>query len=221
METSILAYRQIPTRPAQAADTRASRSAQPPAAGPAAAAASPGKDAAEDDEFGFLDVLSMLNPLQYLPVVGSIYRSVTGDKIPETVRTVGSLVVSGLLGGVVGVAISAASTALQKLVGFDPDEMAQEALVSLGLADDPNAQAPVAAAQPREEIAATPSKLRSRAHRAAYRLPVEGTSSRAQGVYVHAGEHVTRRRLATAAYARGSLACELPLGGTTLLDCSA
>jgi hypothetical protein len=30
---------------------------------------------------GFSDVLSALNPLQYVPVVGTIYREITGDKV--------------------------------------------------------------------------------------------------------------------------------------------
>ncbi len=31
----------------------------------------------------FSEILSDLNPLQYLPVVGTIYRAVTGDTVPK------------------------------------------------------------------------------------------------------------------------------------------
>lgn len=34
-------------------------------------------------------ILSDLNPLQYLPVVGTIYRALTGDTIPKPIREAG------------------------------------------------------------------------------------------------------------------------------------
>ena len=58
-------------------------------------------------DISFRDVLSAMNPLQYVPVVGSIYRAVTGDVPVEPLRTMGSLIVSGLTGGPVGLAINA------------------------------------------------------------------------------------------------------------------
>ena len=48
---------------------------------------------AADHSISFHDILSALNPLQYLPVIGTIYRAVTGDQIPELLRRAGSLVV--------------------------------------------------------------------------------------------------------------------------------
>lgn len=83
----------------------------------------------------FHDVLSALNPLQYLPVVGTIYRAVTGDVIAEPVRMFGSLAVSALMGGPVGVLINLATTAVEKLAGVDPDQVAHRALAAIGLAD--------------------------------------------------------------------------------------
>ena len=73
----------------------------------------------------FHEVLSALNPLQYLPVVGTIYRAVTGDTIPEPVRRIGSMIVSGLLGGPIGVAINVASLAAEKASGIDLDGAGQ------------------------------------------------------------------------------------------------
>jgi hypothetical protein len=35
----------------------------------------------DPSHIGFSDVLSDLNPLQYVPVVGTIYREITGDKV--------------------------------------------------------------------------------------------------------------------------------------------
>ena len=90
----------------------------------------------------FGDVLSCLNPLQYLPVVGTIYRAVTGDTIPEPVREVGSLVVSGLTGGPVGVGISLGMDAIERAVGFDQERFSQSVLAAIGIGHSP---APAAA----------------------------------------------------------------------------
>jgi hypothetical protein len=91
------------------------------------AAAVPGT-AAHDHGFGFHDFLSAMNPLQYLPVVGTIYRAVTGDVIPEAVRDAGSLLVSGLLGGPIGLITYITTTIAEKVTGIDPEKIATAAL---------------------------------------------------------------------------------------------
>jgi hypothetical protein len=73
--------------------------------------------------FSFHDFLSAINPLQYLPVVGTIYRAVTGDVIPEPLPRAGSLLVSGLLGGPIGVITSIATTIAEKATGIDPEKI--------------------------------------------------------------------------------------------------
>jgi hypothetical protein len=72
----------------------------------------------------FHDFLSAINPLQYLPVVGTIYRAVTGDAIPDALRYGGSMLVSGLLGGPIGLGISIATTIAEKITGIDPEKIA-------------------------------------------------------------------------------------------------
>jgi hypothetical protein len=116
-------------------ETTASIEFPPAAAGPATAPGQP--------DSGFHDILSALNPLQYVPVVGNIVRALTGDAPPEPVRIAGSLAFSALTGGPLGVALYAAVTAAEKLTGFDPDQFAHTALASLGLTGD---AAPVQAA---------------------------------------------------------------------------
>jgi len=112
----------------------------------------------------FRDVLSELNPLQYLPVLGTIYRAVTGDTIPETARTVGSFIVSGLIGGPVGLATNAALLAIEKVTGIDPEKIGQDLLASLGIGNQ-GAGIVVAAAQsaadqtPLAPVAWSPSQL--------------------------------------------------------------
>ena len=83
----------------------------------------------------FRTLLSELNPLQYLPVVGTIYRAVTGDTIPESARFAGSLVVSGLTGGPVGLALNVGATALEHVLGIDPEKISTGLLASLGIGD--------------------------------------------------------------------------------------
>jgi hypothetical protein len=87
-------------------------------------------------EIGFRDVLSAINPLQYLPVVGQIYRAVTGDVVPEPLRVMGSMVASGLMGGPIGVAVSAASSLLQHVAGIDLDSVAHDVMAAVGILDD-------------------------------------------------------------------------------------
>ena len=99
------------TLPSQAADTRAA--------------------AASTDGLSFGDVLSDLNPLQYLPVIGTIYRAVTGDTIPRPLREAGSLVVSGLMGGPIGIATNLGILAAEKLSGIDVEDVAQGVLAAL------------------------------------------------------------------------------------------
>ena len=73
-------------------------------------------------------MLSALNPLQYLPGIGTIYRAFTGDQIPEAVRRIGSLAVSGLLGGPIGIVINIAITLAEKITGIDLDQTGQTLL---------------------------------------------------------------------------------------------
>jgi len=52
-----------------------------------------------EDGFSFWDLLDVVNPLQHVPVIGAIYREVTGDDIGGFAKVVGG----GLFGGVAGV----------------------------------------------------------------------------------------------------------------------
>ncbi len=81
----------------------------------------------------FGEVLSCLNPLQYVPVVGTIYRAITGDTIPAPVREVGSLVFSGLTSGPIGIGISLGVDAAERAVGFDEEKFGQSMLASIGI----------------------------------------------------------------------------------------
>jgi hypothetical protein len=96
----------------------------------------------------FDTLLSELNPLQYMPVIGSIYRALTGDTISEEARTVGSLVVSGLTGGPVGVAMNVAALAVEKVTGVDPEKIGQGLLADIGIGHKAPKAAPKASVAP-------------------------------------------------------------------------
>jgi hypothetical protein len=100
----------------------------------------------------FHELLSDLNPLQYIPVIGTIYRAITGDEGNPTLRFVASLGTSFALGGPVGVAI----TAGEKLVGIDPERAVVDAarhLFHLGHAEP----APAGNAPPEPAASPTPA----------------------------------------------------------------
>ena len=99
-----------------------------------------------DHSVSFSDVLSTLNPLQYIPVIGTIYRSITGDSAPEAAQVLGG----ALLGGPLGLVASAASAILEQSTGKDAG---QHVLAMLMPQDD----APPAAAKDLRYAANTPA----------------------------------------------------------------
>jgi hypothetical protein len=119
--------------------------ARPDAAGTVPGAAA----AAGPPQTTFHEVLGLINPLQYEPVVGNIFRALTGDGPPEPVRLVGSFIFSALTGGPLGMALNVAVTAVEKLTGLDPDHIAHEVLASVGIINDappaPGSPAPTGA----------------------------------------------------------------------------
>ena len=60
------------------------------------------KRAWKGDSFSFGDVLDLINPLQHLPVVGTLYRWITGDTIGAVPRMIGDALYGGPIGFVTG-----------------------------------------------------------------------------------------------------------------------
>ncbi len=71
----------------------------------------------KDDSFGFLDLVDMVNPLQHIPVVGTIYRALTGDEIKPIAQIVGGTAFGGPLGAVGGIANAIVQTETGKDIG--------------------------------------------------------------------------------------------------------
>ena len=68
-----------------------------------------------NDSFGFADLLDVINPLQHIPVVSTLYRELTGDTISETARMAGG----ALWGGPAGVIGALANTITEGETGSD------------------------------------------------------------------------------------------------------
>jgi hypothetical protein len=59
----------------------------------------------ENQSFGFGDLVDIINPLQHMPVVATIYRNMTGDKIGFVPRIIGGAI-WGRIGGFVSAVIN-------------------------------------------------------------------------------------------------------------------
>jgi len=103
-----------------------------PAAQQPAAAAAP-KD---DGGFSFADFLDIINPLQHIPVIATLYRHLTGDKIGIPEKMAGDT----LYGGAIGFVCSLGDAAFQELTGKDVGDT----LLALVTGDDDSPPAAVA-----------------------------------------------------------------------------
>lgn len=75
-----------------------------------------------DTGFSFSDFIDMVNPLQHIPVVGTLYRQITGD----TINTVPKIAGDTLYGGLEGFAGSVADTIFEKVTGKSFGDTAYE-----------------------------------------------------------------------------------------------
>lgn len=57
----------------------------------------------KDESFGFFDLIDMVNPLQHIPLIGGLYRKLTGDEIKPMSRIVGGAAFGGPLGAASGI----------------------------------------------------------------------------------------------------------------------
>jgi hypothetical protein len=79
-------------------------------------AAKPVLQMAQDESgFGFADLLDLVNPLQHIPVVSTLYRHLTGDKIGTAAKLAGDT----LYGGPVGFLCSLGNTLFEGVTGKD------------------------------------------------------------------------------------------------------
>ncbi len=93
-----------------------------PAAAPTASAVTQAASAPEDKpstasdwDFSFHNLLDIINPLQHLPVIGTIYRAITGDHMGVPEKIAGDT----LYGGIWGTVSAVADTAFEAITGKD------------------------------------------------------------------------------------------------------
>jgi len=98
-------------------------------------------------ELGFADFLDMINPLQHIPVVGDLYRYLTGDQIAGSARVVGGALFGGPIGFVAGIVNALVAEAsggnpgelvLTALFGDDDPELVAAAGTGTPVADAPS-----------------------------------------------------------------------------------
>lgn len=94
------------------------------------------------ENFGFLDFLDIVNPLQHLPIVSFIYREITDDQIKPVSKIAGG----GLYGGLAGAAASAVNVIVEEETGKDIPEN----LVALVSGDSSKSQLAANTPQPVE-----------------------------------------------------------------------
>lgn len=104
--------------------------------GGSATGAPAGKAKAGDDDVSFWDFVDIINPLQHLPIISTIYREITGDTIKPLTRVVGG----ALFGGAVGVAAAVVTQVVEEAAGLQEGET----LLSLFDSDEPEAPTQVA-----------------------------------------------------------------------------
>lgn len=78
-----------------------------------------------DDQLSFNDVVDIINPLQHLPVIGMIYRELTGD----TMKSFSSIIGGAIFGGPVGAVSSTVNAIVKEETGRD---IAENALSAIG-----------------------------------------------------------------------------------------
>jgi hypothetical protein len=114
--------------------------------------ASTDKARKDDDGFTFGDFLDIINPLQHIPIISTIYRRLTGDTIKPFERLAGDTLYGGLWGAV----SSAANIAFEQITGKDFGDTA----LALVLGDDKDKTTAIASASPAQQVAtAAPRKL--------------------------------------------------------------
>lgn len=119
--------------------------------------AAPPPDAADDGFFGedgftLGDFVDIINPLQHLPVISTVYRELTGDEISPGARLAGGT----LYGGPIGLASAVANNISEEMTGKDVGGAVMAALTGEDPTPAPDASnlAALEAEQTAEQMAA-------------------------------------------------------------------
>ena len=90
-----------------------------------------------DDGLTFGDILDVVNPLQHIPIVSTLYREWTGDGIDPVPRIAGG----ALFGGIAGAIASLVNVVVDEITGSDIGEHVYDVAGDLlGIGDDDPAE---------------------------------------------------------------------------------
>ncbi|MDZ5646845.1 hypothetical protein [Nitrospirillum sp. BR 11828] len=78
----------------------------------------------KDNHLSFWDVVDVINPLQHIPVISTIYREITGDTIKAPAKILGGL----LYGGPIGMALATGDAIIEEETGEDVGGHVMDAL---------------------------------------------------------------------------------------------
>jgi hypothetical protein len=151
-------------------------------------------DDAPEREISFGDFLDVINPLQHIPIVGTIYRALTGDEISPPASIFGGF----LFGGPLGFVLAIANAIFEEASGQDLGETVLAALVGDDTATDvQTAQTPSANSTPASLEVATPRQD----SRALATATATAATAQKAGDYLGSSENLTGQ-LALDAFAR-------------------
>lgn len=80
------------------------------------------------DGFSFGDLVDVINPLQHIPGVSTVYRAITGDEMGAAAKVAGA----ALFGGPIGAGLALADTAVELATGEDTAGNITDALAGDG-----------------------------------------------------------------------------------------
>lgn len=128
-------------------------------------------EAKSESGFSFGDLLDIINPLQHIPVVSTLYRHLTGDKIGTPEKIAGDT----LYGGLTGLACSIGDTLFAELTGKSVGDTVYAAIIgdddepATGVAQNDTKPEPVQTADLWQPPQTTPTQAAA-AYRASGRL---------------------------------------------------
>ena len=102
----------------------------------------------QDGDFSLADLLDVINPLQHIPIVSSLYRELTGDRIGHGARLAGGVLFMGPLGGLSALANIALLEASGKDAGDHALALFKDDPAATALAANSSAPAPESKSAP-------------------------------------------------------------------------
>jgi hypothetical protein len=115
--------------------------------------------ASKESSFTFRDFLDIINPLQHIPIVSTIYRKITGDEIKPATSIMGGT----LFGGPIGMIASLADRLFEAGTGKDTTEFMLAAVTGNLKADNSTTLAEAQVAQAAIPLQEAPNALVSAA----------------------------------------------------------